>query len=361
MKSNPACSRHFVAVALLLLASAACQKKPVDAPSPVEATAAPVSLDRRQLAVFQPLTAIPEDPNNPITPAKTALGRQLYFDMRLSKNHDVACASCHDLNNFGVDGKRVSEGHKKQLGARNAPTVYNAAGQMVQFWDGRSPNIDHQATQPMLNPGEMAMDEKRIIATVGSIPQYAQAFKELYPADKNPITLDHIGRVIGAFERQLVTPGRWDKYLLGDDAALTDAEKRGLQTFMKTGCITCHNGSHVGGAMYQKAGLIKPWPNQEDQGRFKITGQEADRMIFKVPSLRNVAKTGPYFHDGSVSDLKQAVRMMAEYQLARDLTDAEATDIVTWLQALTGDLPTALIAKPDLPASTAKTPSADPT
>jgi cytochrome c peroxidase len=299
--------------------------------------------------------------DKPIDERRVALGRQLYFETRLSKNHDVSCNSCHNLQTYGVDNQPVSPGHKQQLGGRNSPTVYNAAGHFVQFWDGRSPHVEHQATQPVLNPLEMAMkDEAAAAKTLASIPEYVAAFKAAFPHEKEPISLKNAGIAMGAFERGLVTPSRWDEYLSGKSDALSPEEKRGFNLFVQTGCAACHGGPLVGGHMYQKVGVVQPWPSQKDQGRFEVTKSEGDRMMFKVPSLLNVEKTAPYFHDGTVPELKEAVKLMATHQLGRTLTDEDAQSIVTWLEALTGKLPESYIVKPSLPASSANTPAADP-
>ena len=349
--------------ALLLLAAAPhCTPPPAEALPQVgqPAPAKGVSIDPALLAAFPALPSTFDVPDSVSTPAMVALGQKLYHDPRLSKNHDVSCNSCHDLARYGVDGLALSPGHRGQLGKRNSPTVYNAAGHMAQFWDGRSPNVKHQATQPLIGPTEMASDEPHLVALLGSMPGYVAAFKAAFPGDKKPLSLTNTGHAIGAFERQLVTPSRWDAFLAGDAAVLNDQEKRGFNTFISTGCSTCHNGALVGGQMYMKAGLVKPWPTSTDAGRFDVTHQEADRGIFKVPSLRNVAKTAPYFHDGEVSDLAAAVHRMAELQLGRDLSAADTDDIVAWLQTLTGVVPANLSAKPELPPSTAKTPKPNP-
>lgn len=318
-------------------------------------------VDRAMLAAFAPLPEVMAAASNPITPEKVELGRMLYYESRISKNHDVSCNTCHALDNFGVDNQKTSPGHKKQLGGRNSPTVYNAAGHFVQFWDGRAATIEEQAKGPVLNPVEMAMPgEAQVLAVLNSMPEYVEKFKAAFPEDADPINYENFARAVGAFERKLVTPGKWDAYLGGDDAALTDDEKKGLKTFIAAGCTACHTGPYLGGHMYQKAGLVKPWPNQADQGRFEVTKAEGDRMMFKVPGLRNIARTSPYFHDGSVDDLGQAVRMMAEHQLGRPLTDEQAASIVTFLNALTGEIPKDYIQKPVLPPSTDATPKPDP-
>jgi len=295
------------------------------------------------------------------TTAQEELGRMLYYDARLSKNHDVSCSSCHDLASYGVDGKPTSSGHRAQLGGRNSPTVYNAAAHVAQFWDGRAADVEAQARGPVLNPIEMAMpDEASVVTVLTSIPGYGESFKKAYPDQEAPITYDNMAAAIGAFERKLVTPSRWDKFLGGDDKALTDKEIEGLNLFASAGCVGCHDGAAVGGGSFQKVGVVRPWPNQADTGRMAVTSKGEDKMMFKAPSLRNIARTGPYFHDGSVADLKEAVKMMGAHQLGRDLTDAEIASIVEWLNALTGDLPTEYIQKPTLPENGPETPAPDP-
>lgn len=357
------------AIALVSASTVACERESktstlTSAAAPaVSAPPAPAAqtVDKDVLTAFAPLPAEMTSKTNAITDAKVALGRRLYYDKRFSKNHDVSCNSCHALDKYGVDGKSVSDGHKKQHGTRNAPTVYNAAGHFVQFWDGRAPDVEEQAKGPVMNPVEMAMpDDKRVLRTLESMPEYVAAFKRAFPDDAKPVSFDNFGKAVGAFERKLVTPSRWDRFLGGDDKALTDKEKTGFNTFIATGCQMCHTGAYVGGSMFQKAGLIKPWPNQKDQGRFEVTKKDEDRMMFKVPSLRNIARTGPYFHDGSVKTLDDAVRMMALHQLGKTPSDADVQNIVAWLGSLTGEIPKDYVAEPALPASTPTTPKPDP-
>jgi cytochrome c peroxidase len=311
------------------------------------------------------LGALPEQfesKDNPITTAKVDLGRKLYYDTRLSKADDVSCNSCHALDNFGVDNKPVSEGHKKQTGDRNSPTVYNAANQVAQFWDGRAADVEEQATGPVVNPVEMAMtDGKEVAAKVKKIEGYADLFEKAFPEEEEPVTLTNIGKAIGAFERKLVTPSRFDKFVEGDDKALTEQEIRGLNTFVEVGCTSCHMGDQVGGTMYQKLGLIKEWPDKSDLGRFKVTKEESDKMMFKVPILRNVEKTAPYFHDGSVETLEEAVKLMATHQRGMELTDEQVDDIVAFLKSLTGEIPKDYIQKPELPGMKQATKGEEPT
>jgi cytochrome c peroxidase len=332
----------------------------VAAVAEVEVVVAPERDPR--LAIFEPLPPLMEAEGNPITLAKVNLGRKLYYDPRLSKNHDVSCNTCHLLDKFGVDGLPTSVGHREQVGVRNAPTVYNAAGHISQFWDGRAATVEDQAKGPPLNPIEMAMTDEAAVETVlQSIPGYVALFAAAFPDEEQPVTYDNMAKAIGAFERGLVAPSGFDNYLAGDDAALNELEVAGLTTFLNAGCGTCHSGAYVGGGMYQKLGLVKPWGNDTDQGRFDVTAEEADRQVFKVPSLRNIAETGPYFHDGSVGSLNEAVRLMADHQLGLPVTNEQVISIIAFLNSLTGEIDPAYIAMPELPESGENTPAPDPT
>lgn len=337
--------------------------------SPAAPKVSPAAMLDRVKSMFSPLPEIAEIPESPITQERSDLGRMLYYDPRLSKNHDTSCNTCHDLEHYGVDireedGKRIktSLGHKKQLGDRNSPTVYNAAFHSSQFWDGRATTIEEQAKGPILNPVEMAMsDEVSVLGILRSIPGYEALFKAAFPGDAEPITYDNIAKAIGAFERKLVTPSRFDEFLSGKMTALSNEELRGLQLYLDVGCVTCHNGPVLGGTQFQKLGSVKPWPELKDEGRFKVTQNEADKYMFKVPSLRNITQTGPYLHDGSIESLEEIVNKMAEHQTARGtLTDAETGTIVAFLRALEGTLPMDYIAPPVLPESGPDTPAANP-
>ncbi|HET9988937.1 MAG TPA: cytochrome c peroxidase [Kofleriaceae bacterium] len=264
-----------------------------------------------------------------------ALGKMLFFDPRLSHDQDLSCNTCHPLDRGGTDHRSVSIGTDGQRGKRNAPTVFNAATQIAQFWDGRAPDLEHQAMGPILDSTEMAMLEPTAVeARLRTIPGYLLAFSRAFPTEITTIDLPHAGRAIAAFERTLVTPSRWDRFLDGDGKALTRTEQVGLKLFADLGCVDCHTGELVGASMFQKAGVRNSWPNQLDQGRYQITHLEADRMVFKVPSLRNVAATAPYFHDGSAATLRTAIAMMGRYQLDIELTPPEIAAISAWLTAL---------------------------
>ena len=318
---------------------------------------APVEVDEELLRSFAPLPKAVTTPDNLLTADKVTLGRMLFYETRISRNHDISCNSCHDLARHGVDGQRFSVGHAGERSTRNSPTVYNAAGHFAQFWDGRSANVEAQATEPILNQSEMAMAAEQAVATLASIPQYVELFRRAFPDSPEPVSMANIGRALGAFERQLMTPSRWDRFLAGEQDALSNQEKKGFNVFVYTGCVTCHFGPYVGGTMFQRLGLIKAWPDSRDRGRFEVTKNDADWMVFKVPGLRNVTRTGPYFHDGSIASLPEAVRRMALHQLGKSLEDSDVDAIVAWLGALEGELPQAYITPPSLPPSTPSTPS----
>ncbi|MCA9692555.1 MAG: c-type cytochrome, partial [Myxococcales bacterium] len=255
----------------------------------------------------------------------------------------------------------VSVGHRAQEGDRNAPTVYNAALQFKQFWDGREPDVEAQSKGPIINPVEMAMADHGVaVSVLKTIPGYAELFTAAFPEAADPITIDNVAAAIGAFERGLTTPGPFDAFLKGDEEALSPEALRGLQLFMDVQCVTCHTGPGVGGTQFQKLGSVKAY-KVEDPGRFKISGDEKDRGAFKVPILRNIAKTGPYFHDGSLKTLPEVVNTMAEYQTVKGtVSDAERSDLIAFLNSLTGEIDEEYIRKPTLPENGPKTPAPDP-
>jgi cytochrome c peroxidase len=342
---------------LMLLACGTSDAPPKNDAPPTEAAAkaAPVeeaAAPPKHAAMFGVLAEVPVAPAEQ---SKVDLGRQLYYDTRLSLGQDISCNSCHLLDKFGADGQPTSPGHKGQRGGRNSPTSINAFAHIAQFWDGRAPDVEAQAKGPVLNPIEMAMpDEDSVVKLLGTIPGYVSAFDAVYPGD-SALSYDHMADAIGAFERHLTSPGRFDAYLEGDTSALTDAEQKGLDTFVATGCTACHNGALLGGNSYQKLGAVVPYETS-DLGRGEVTGDEADNYFFKVPSLRNIAETGPYFHDGAVATLEDAVHLMAKHQLGRDLSEADNTSIVTFLGALTGEVDKTYVAKPELPENGPSTP-----
>ncbi|VAX26083.1 Cytochrome c551 peroxidase [hydrothermal vent metagenome] len=268
------------------------------------------------------------------TPGKIALGKKLYFDDRLSVNDQQSCNTCHmlDDNGAGVDNLETSPGAVDgEIGVRNSPTVLNAGFHFVQFWDGREPDLKHQAKGPILNPIEMGMpDSNTVVKKFKKIPEY----KKLFAAAGMKITYDNIAEAIAAFERTLITKDRFDMFMKGNPQALKEDEVEGLALFINQGCITCHTGPLLGGNMYQKMGLVKPYADTTDKGRFDVTGNEADKFMFKVPSLRNVVLTDPYMHDGKVQTLKDAIVLMADIQLGKTLKDDEVNKIEKFLGSL---------------------------
>jgi cytochrome c peroxidase len=301
---------------------------------------------------FKPLTSISENPENPSTKEKIALGKLLYYDRKLSKDGHNSCNSCHNLETFGVDNEATSIGDAGKRGGRNSPTTLNAAFHFLQFWDGRAKNVEEQSGMPILNPVEMAIPSKDfLVKKLSASDEYKRAFALAYPESKDAVTYENLQNAIGSFERILITPSRFDKYLAGDTMALVADEKHGLELFIRTGCISCHAGMLIGGNMFQKFGMAndyRPLTGSKgiDDGRKSITKKEEDKDFFKVPSLRNIAKTHPYFHDGSVKDLDKAVKVMAKAQLNKELTDAETQSIVKFLESLTGEVPSEAIMHP---------------
>lgn len=285
--------------------------------------------------VFEPLPAqMPGAEKD--TSAMVKLGRKLFFEKKLSADKTVSCNACHELNSKGgAYDKPLSRGALGKQGGRNSPTVLNAGFHFAQFWDGRADDLEAQAKQPMLNPDEMGLPSgAELLKRLRESKPYPAMFRKAFPTAGDPVSCESLARAIAAFERTLITRDRFDDFLKGDDRALTGVERKGLNTFLETGCQKCHNGPAFGGNSYQRTGLFHPYANTNDLGRARITGDDADRYKFKVPSLRNVALTAPYFHDGKVPALDDAVRQMAYLQLNRQLTSAEVESIVAFLHTL---------------------------
>ena len=277
--------------------------------------------------------------DNTVTPEKIALGKALYHEKHLSKNGNLSCASCHDLGNFGQDGKPTSPGTDQKNGDRNTPTTLNAWRQFVQFWDGRATTIEDQAIMPVLNPVEHGVaDEAELVKKIGEKPELVAAFDKAFPGQ--PVSAANFKNAIGAFERQLTTKSKLDALLDGDSKAMSALEKYGLHTFVEVGCTECHLTRLVGGDQFQKMGKFKPYAS-DDIGREKVTGKAEDKFVFKVPTLLNVGKTAPYFHDGKVGTLADAVKVMADLQLNKQLSQEQIDGIVAFLEALTGEVPAA--------------------
>lgn len=285
------------------------------------------------LHAAEAITPLPLNPEYDIS--KAALGKELFFDPLLSKDGTVSCASCHDLQNGGDDGLKVSVGINGNLGNINAPTVYNAANNFRQFWDGRAKDLAEQAMGPIENPVEMGNSFENLIETLRKTP-YDKTFDTLYG---DGITKANIVDAIAEFEKALITPNApFDRYLRGDEEALTPDQHEGYALFKSKGCISCHHGVNVGGNLYNKFGVVED-TNSTHLGRYNVTKRERDKYFFKVPTLRNIEHTAPYFHDGSAKTLEDAVKVMASYQLGRYLSEDELNKIVAFLHTLSGEIP----------------------
>jgi cytochrome c peroxidase len=295
-------------------------------------------------AITHPSTALlplpPLPPLTPVVAARAALGQRLFFEPRLSHDNSLSCASCHDLAHAGMDRRATALGIGAQVGPINTPTVFNADLNLSQFWDGRAPSLEAQAGGPVHNPIEMGSNWQEVTAKLSRDPSYAEAFRRLYPKGLDGAA---IADAIATFERTLRTPNsRFDRFLMGDGNALTAQEKKGYAHFMELGCASCHQGMAIGGNMFQRFGVMEDYfqnrtTHTADLGRFSVTQQPQDLHVFKVPSLRNVALTAPYFHDASAQTLDDAVRIMGQYQLGRSLTAGEVGDIVAFLRTLNGE------------------------
>lgn len=303
-------------------------------------------------------TAYAESAREPIQPIKPAvvkdaalveLGKKLYFDPRLSKSGFISCNSCHNLSMGGTDNLKTSIGHNWSQGPINAPTVLNSSLSVAQFWDGRAKDLKAQAGGPIANPGEMAFTHELAVDLLQSMPGYVAEFKKAFGSEK--VTIDEVTKAIAAFEETLVTPNsRFDKWLKGDKNAINKQELAGYNLFKSAGCVACHNGPAVGGNSFQKMGVIEPYQaSSPAEGRVSVTKEDADRFKFKVPTLRNVELTYPYFHDGAANTLKEAVETMGRVQLGKKFTDEENASIVAFLKTLTGDQPSFKL--PQLPPS----------
>jgi cytochrome c peroxidase len=334
----------------------------------VEQTAAATPLMERARVLFE---VVPQEPpdleDNPLTPAKVELGKKLYFDPRLSESWLISCNTCHNLGLGGVDLMETSIGHGWQAGPRNAPTVLNSVYNLAQFWDGRAADLMEQAQGPVQAAVEMSSSPERTVATLRSIPEYVSMFEEAFEGDfegnEDPVTFENMARAIEAFEATLITPNApFDRFLDGSDEALTEDQKRGLGLFMDVGCTACHGGILLGGSSYQRFGTVRNPGAEllppEDRGRFNVTGDPNDEYAFKVPVLRNVALTAPYFHKGLVWKLEGAISVMGAAQLGREFTPDEISAIAAFLTSLTGDQPE--VEYPILPVHTADTPQPDP-
>lgn len=342
---------HSKRILLVTLACLASAPLPGFAQSPL--------LDQAR-TLFKPIPDTAQAvPGESSTAARIELGKALYFDPRLSESHNISCNTCHQIGLGGVDMLPTSIGHRWQKGGRNAPTVLNAVFNTAQFWDGRAADLSEQAVGPIQNPIEMAISPDHAVSMLIGIPGYQSLFAAAYPGEKAPVTLANIGGAIAAFEATLLTPNApFDRYLKGDEKALDSEQTAGLRLFIDKGCAACHNGVNVGGGMYAPFGVVEQ-PGADflppaDKGRFQVTSTTSDEYVFKVPTLRNIALTPPYFHSGKSWDLKQAIAVMAASQLGQELSDEEVASIDSFLQALTGDQPQ--VTYPILPPSSVDTP-----
>ncbi len=300
-------------------------------------------------SVFGPLPAYAQATDYEVTEALVNLGRHLWYDPRLSSDQSMSCNTCHALENYGVDNMAASLGVNGTVLERNTPTVYNAALHIAQFWDGRSATVEEQAITPILAANEMGMlNADQVKATFSAIPGYQPLFEAAFPVDSDPVNLANIAIAIGAFERGLITPSRFDRFLQGDYTQLDEQEQRGMTTFVSLRCPSCHIGATLGGLSFKRIGEHEPYIF-EDTGRYQVTGLETDKHVFKVPSLRNVAQTAPYLHNGDIETLDETIRFMVRHQLGKTVSDEEVADVVAFLNSLTGELPIAYIAKPELP------------
>ena len=312
---------------------------------PVGSEQPPLLLRARRL--FSPVPTRMDGSRPAPTPAQIDLGRVLFYEKQLSQNNTMSCNSCHDLRfGYGADGRPTSPGAVSGRGTRNAPTVYHAALHQSQFWDGRSPDVEDQAQFPVLNVVEMAMPspaevEKRLRASL----EYEKLFRAAFPQDPNPVRWPRVLQAIGAFERGLVTPSPFDRYLEGEEQVLDSSQSRGLEHFLRLGCADCHNGPALGGLNLHKLGRKQPFASQ-DRGRFTVTHKASDDGVFKVPSLRNVCETAPYFHDGGVRKLEEAVGLMAKHECGQNLTPQQLGELCDFLTSLTGQIPLDYVRSP---------------
>jgi cytochrome c peroxidase len=348
----------FLALGTLLSACGSSSESATpSAPAEPAAPSAPAIPDPAPPAPAGGLAPLPEPR---FDRREALLGRALFHDPRLSGDGTVACVTCHQLDHGGAEPRRTSTGIHGQIGPINAPPVLNAALNFVQFWDGRAADLETQCAGPITNPLEMGASWDQVLEVIRQDPTYLAEFTAVFGAE-NPVTQEHITSAISEYERMLVTPGRFDRFLRGDAGALTEDERRGYAIFTSVGCTSCHTGPNLGGTMYQKMGLVRDYfadagrpLTDADLGRFNVTHQEADRHKFKVPTLRNVAHSGPYLHDGSRETLPDVVRVMGRYQLGRDLTDEQVRLLVAFLGSLSGEIPAD--ARPTQPTATPEAP-----
>jgi len=330
---------HWALAAIAATLIGGCTKK--ETPAPAAEKPATVQETKPSVVAVEPIKPLPNSVD--VNMDKVLLGRSLFNDTAFSGDGTISCATCHMLDHGGAEPRKTSTGIRGQIGPINAPTVLNSGYNFVQFWDGRAKDLQEQAAGPVANPVEMGAKWDNVVERLKKNQEYAAAFAKLY---EDGVTKDNATDAIAEYEKSLITPSRFDKFLLGDETAITDAEKSGYATFKEVGCTACHTGIIAGGTMFQKMGLVKDYfadrgtpITKADLGRFNVTKNAADKHFFKVPTLRNVELTSPYLHDGSRDTLEETVKVMGTYQLGRDLTDAQINSIVTFLKSLTGQLP----------------------
>ena len=293
---------------------------------------------------------------NPISPAKVTLGKMLFYETRISIDGTVSCARCHPMSLYAADGLKLSIGNNCRRNPRNAPTVLNAAGQISQHWIGNRTDVEDQARQSVVGPPSFGMPtDKAVEGRLQEIPGYERLFRAAFPNDSAPVTVENFAKAVGAFERTLTTPAPFDDFIKGDVSAITARQKAGLGFFMGTGCVQCHYGKFFGGMEFRKFGIAEPYwrytkSETIDSGRYAFTHADSDRFVFKVPSLRNVAMTPPYFHDGSIASLGDAIAIMSKVQLSKTLSSGNVETLLFFLRCLTGMISSDNLQLPLLPA-----------
>jgi cytochrome c peroxidase len=336
-----------ISIVLFIVAVIACrQKSAKDEPVTITGvyTKEDSSLVNTAKMFFKVLPKQANESENDITDAKVKLGQVLFYDTRLSKSGNNSCNSCHNLAAYGVDNLPKPVGDAGKPGDRNSPTVFNAALHNMQFWDGRAATVEEQAGMPILNQDEMAIPHKGfLVSRLKKDTLYRNLFMSAFPGEPDPVSYANVRKAIGAFERTLLTPSRFDKFMEGDVTALYPEEKAGLKNFIDAGCAACHNGVGIGGGSMEQFGIYTDYrtltrSRLDDEGRLLVTGDNADRDVFKVPGLRNVDKTYPYFHDGSIASLDSSVLIMAKTQMNKNLSEEEVKNIVAFLKTMTGDI-----------------------
>ncbi len=318
------------------------------------------NLLKQSQTMFEPIPLQPVAlENNPLTPEKIELGKMLYFDPRLSASQLISCQTCHNVGLAGIDLQEVSVGHGWQKGPRNAPTVHNAVFSLAQFWDGRAKDLAEQAKGPVQASVEMNNTPEQVLKTLNSIPEYVQRFAASFPEAKPAVSFDNMAKAIEAFEATLITADApFDKYLRGDESALSAEQQQGLALYIEKGCASCHDGVNLGGQGYYPFGVVEVPDSkirpEADLGRFQVSNTDSDKYVFRAPALRNIARTQPYFHSGKVWNLQDAVAIMGSAQLGIELSAAESQQISAFLESLNGKMPE--VVHPVLPPSSKDTP-----